>query len=95
MTNSINACSPFSRLRTLRLVRVMRMRWMGTSTASSTPGFWAGLIAVAIVCMTEECSFSGHIQTLKERQAPGSMQGMAGGVLTLLYPRLSTEKVCK
>lgn len=26
----------------------MRMRWMGAASASSTPGFWAGLIAVAI-----------------------------------------------
>ena len=34
--------------RTFLEVRVMRMRWMGAASASSTPGFWAGLIAVAI-----------------------------------------------
>ena len=43
----------------------MRMRWMGAASASSTPGFWAGLIAVAI-CAAQK----GEGQEQRERRPP-------------------------
>mgnify|MGYP007114692883 CR=1 FL=1 len=64
--------SPFSRFFTLREVRVMRMRWMGAASASSTPGFWAGLIAAAICKATgqdKSCSLTEHKPTCCMRQS--------------------------
>jgi hypothetical protein len=58
---------------------VMRMRWMGAASASSTPGFCTGLIAVAIctpaVGIGENAQRAGRAQwseplTAFNREAP-------------------------